>query len=177
MSVFITSDYHYGHKNICRATSVWPDKEKSTRDFASIHEMNQAMIDNTNKVVSSQDSLIMVGDIVMNKKKYWESLEEFLSQINCKNLWLILGNHDRSNSESIDKYKKYFSVVDSLVYFENFLITHVPVNNTPSNCRANLHGHIHSRPAKITSTSMDIGIDGHPEFRPYHIDEIKEKFK
>jgi calcineurin-like phosphoesterase family protein len=38
--LFFTSDTHYSHKNICRATTSWADSEDKTRDFKSLEHMN-----------------------------------------------------------------------------------------------------------------------------------------
>lgn len=35
--VFITSDTHYGHANICRGVSTWDDKTKC-RDFDTVEK-------------------------------------------------------------------------------------------------------------------------------------------
>ena len=39
-----------------------------------------------------------------------------------------------------------------------------------------LHGHTHKRPEKRLGVgrTMDVGLDGHPEFRPYGLGEIME---
>ena len=46
--VFVTSDTHYGHKNICRGVTAWrlPDGSipiDQTRDFNTIEQMNELM--------------------------------------------------------------------------------------------------------------------------------------
>jgi hypothetical protein len=49
-NVWIFSDPHYNHKNICRGTTNWrmPDgsiPEKQTRDFRDLERMNAAIVD------------------------------------------------------------------------------------------------------------------------------------
>ena len=65
--VFVTSDTHYGHKNICRGVTAWrlPDGSipiDQTRDFETMDEMNDAIINNINSVVGQDDVLIHLGD-------------------------------------------------------------------------------------------------------------------
>jgi len=48
--VWITSDLHFGHKNIVRGTTNWRTQDgevpvDSTRDFQTIEQMNERLID------------------------------------------------------------------------------------------------------------------------------------
>lgn len=96
--IFFTSDTHYGHANICRGVSKWPDTH-STRDFGTLEEMNQTIVDSINKYVGEDDTLYHLGDWSFGGiNNIWE----FRRQLNCKNIHLILGNHD----EHIAKNKK-----------------------------------------------------------------------
>jgi calcineurin-like phosphoesterase family protein len=60
------------------------------------------------------------------------------------------------------------------------ILNHLPLNNWGEYTRKSFHlyGHVHSRPENRfrsgTGRSMDVGIDGHPEFRPYEWNEIRE---
>ena len=94
--VFVTSDTHYSHKNICKGTSTW---ESGYRDFNTLEEMNQTIVNNINKMVKEDDCLIHLGDWSFGGvDKIWE----FRKQINCKNIYLAWGNHCshiRSNKE------------------------------------------------------------------------------
>ena len=42
---------HYNHKNICKGTTEWGDAELSCRDFQTIEEMNDAIVNSINKYV------------------------------------------------------------------------------------------------------------------------------
>ena len=68
--VFITSDTHYGHKNICRGVTDWrlPDggiPMDQTRDFDTIEKMNEKIIRNINSVVGEDDVLNPLGRLVI----------------------------------------------------------------------------------------------------------------
>ncbi len=65
--VWITSDTHYSHTNICRGVTNWRMSDGSipitqTRDFDTIEKMNSRIVDNINEVVGQDDVLIHLGD-------------------------------------------------------------------------------------------------------------------
>lgn len=100
--VFFVSDTHYDHKNICRGTTTWDLKEhgghNSVRDFDTLVQMNDTIVNDINAVVGQDDWLIHCGDWSFNGV---ENIWKFRSRINCKNIILVLGNHD----ERIDANK------------------------------------------------------------------------
>ena len=54
--IWITSDTHYGHKNICRGVTDWRMPNGSipinqTRDFKTLDKMNDTIVKNINDVV------------------------------------------------------------------------------------------------------------------------------
>ena len=54
--VYITSDTHYGHKNIVRGVTNWRTQDgeipiDSVRDFETIEQMNERLIDGINNMV------------------------------------------------------------------------------------------------------------------------------
>ena len=59
--VWITSDTHYSHKNICRGVTNWRTKDgkipiESTRDFNTIEDMNSVIVDNINSKIGPDDT-------------------------------------------------------------------------------------------------------------------------
>jgi calcineurin-like phosphoesterase family protein len=60
--LFFTSDTHYSHSNICRATTRWSDADNLTRDFKSLNHMNDTLVNNINEMVGEDDVLIHLGD-------------------------------------------------------------------------------------------------------------------
>ncbi len=89
-NTWIVSDLHCQHSNICSSTSTWKDT-KRCRQFDSIELMNQAIFNSINQNVGVGDHLVVVGDMFMGKRTLFK---EHLSRINCKNLYLVYGNHD-----------------------------------------------------------------------------------
>lgn len=90
-NIWFGSDHHYGHKNICRGVSRWPDKEISARDFETIEQMNYRIVRNINAVVMPNDIFYFLGDWSMGGI---ENIWNFRKQIYCQNIHFIAGNHD-----------------------------------------------------------------------------------
>lgn len=82
MATFYTSDQHVGHARIC---------ELAGRPFSSVEEMNDAIVERHNAVVSPDDTTYFLGDFAMGP------LEESLALVGRMNgrLLLVPGNHDR----------------------------------------------------------------------------------
>jgi calcineurin-like phosphoesterase family protein len=177
--VWVTSDCHYAHKNICRGITNWrlPNgdvPEKQTRPFETLDKMNASIVNNINEVVGQDDILINLGDWSFSG---FEMIEEFHNRLICKNIHLILGNHDHfidSNKDNIRKLFLSVSWFDQLNYMgETIELCHYPVSswNGLKKGRIMLHGHCHLPNEKKISNGrrMDVGMDGHPEFRPYNL--------
>jgi len=186
-NVYFTSDTHYGQRNICRGVSDW---KSGHRDFDTIDEMNSAIVDNINKIVKTDDILFHDGDWSFGG---FDKIKELRDRINCKNIYLFLGNHDHHILNNNENIRDLFTNVDTYCLvrisekperkggmFTNtdIVFCHYPIQSWQNKRRGviHLHGHCHTpHEHKIgMGRKMDIGIDGHPEFRPYSLDEIKE---
>ena len=171
--VFFTSDTHYNHGNIIKALSTWEDLETAREGFASIEEMNNLIVKNTNEVVGENDVLFHLGDVAFGK----DAIIDFRNRIKCKNLYVILGNHDKEIDRR-DNLKQMFSGVYRMcdVYVDDKLIVlcHYAMRTWKKSHRdsISLYGHSHGK-LKNTSKSMDVGIDTN-NFYPYSYDRIME---
>ena len=179
--VFITSDTHYGHKNICRGVTDWRTQDGevpvgSTRDFETIEQMNERLVNAINNVVGQDDTLIMLGDVSFGG---FENIGIFLDRLICKNIHLILGNHDthiENNRENIQS--RFLSVQHYLevnINDKNFVLCHYPLQswNGLNKGVIQLHGHVHL-PANRkfgNGKRLDVGVDGN-DMVPYSIDAI-----
>lgn len=95
-NLFFCSDPHFNHKNLCRGVSTWPKTNinyflKATRNFQTLEDMNNELVYRINRVVGPNDHLFCLGDWSFGGI---EQIYKFRKQINCKNIYLILGNHD-----------------------------------------------------------------------------------
>jgi calcineurin-like phosphoesterase family protein len=185
--VWITSDTHYGHTNICRGVTNWrlPNGDipvNQTRDFPTIEKMNAAIVNNINSLVGQDDILIHLGDWSFGG---FEKIEEFRNRIICQNIHLILGNHDHHIDRNRGDIRKLFLSVSWFEQFEYMGETieccHYPISswNNLRKGRVHLHGHCHlPHNQKISNgRRMDIGMDGNPEFEPYDLHEVIKMLK
>lgn len=62
---FFTSDTHFGHANIIRFCK---------RPFENVEEMNEALIENWNKVVSDDDTVFHLGDFAFGGSNVWKEI-------------------------------------------------------------------------------------------------------
>jgi calcineurin-like phosphoesterase family protein len=177
--VWIFSDPHFNHKNICRGTTNWrtPQGEvpiSQTRDFPTLEKMNAAIVNNINENVMQDDILICLGDWSFGG---YESIREFWDRIVCKNIHLILGNHDhhiennRGGSQGLFKSVSHYNTLK--IQEHTFRLMHYPISSWDGLNKGvmHLHGHCHL-PTSLRfgkGQRMDVGMDGHPEFRPYNV--------
>jgi len=109
--IWITSDTHYNHSNICSATTIWKkdeiaDDHLGVRKFDNLGHMNSEITNQINNNVGVDDTLFHLGDWSFGGI---DSTFEFRRRINCKNVHLILGNHDhhiRNNRFVPDEQQK-----------------------------------------------------------------------
>jgi calcineurin-like phosphoesterase family protein len=179
VNVWITSDTHYSHKNICRGVTAWRTKEgeipvSQTRDFATIEKMNSSIVNNINEVVGQDDMLIHLGDWSFGG---FEQIREFWDRIICKNIHLVLGNHDhhiennRDGSQGLFKSVSHYNTLEIGQF--KFRLMHYPISSWDGLGKGvmHLHGHCHlPNNLKLSKGQrMDVGMDGHTEFRPYNV--------
>jgi calcineurin-like phosphoesterase family protein len=179
VNVWITSDTHYSHKNICRGVTAWRTKEgeipvSQTRDFATIEKMNSTIVNNINEVVGQDDMLVHLGDWSFGG---FEQVREFWDRIICKNIHLVLGNHDhhiennRDGSQGLFKSVSHYNTLEIGQF--KFRLMHYPISSWDGLGKGvmHLHGHCHlPNNLKLSKGQrMDVGMDGHTEFRPYNV--------
>jgi calcineurin-like phosphoesterase family protein len=179
VDVWITSDSHFGHKNICRGVTSWrlPDgsiPENKTRPFKTIEQMNEAIIKGFNDNVGQDDILIHHGDWSFGG---YENIKLFWDRLICKNIYLFLGNHDHHIENNRGGCQGLFKkVVDYLEYSyrgHKFAGFHYPISSHNGLRKGviHTHGHVHFPVGKTLGKGkkIDCGLDGHPEFRPYNL--------
>ena len=143
--LFFTSDTHWGHFNISKYCH---------RPFNSRSEMDNALIDNWNKVVPPDGIVVHCGDFMLPHKEDVKEYEKILKKLNG-NILLCRGNHDRIPL-SIEPQGKLIAVVDiAMVYADKVKImaSHYPMLAYPADYQ--VFGHIHT-----LSNGICYGIDG-----------------
>lgn len=169
--VFFTSDPHFNHQNIAGPkVSSW---KSGYRNFETTHEMNKALIQNINNTVSEEDELYILGDFAFKG-----AIADFRHAIRCPVIHLVYGNHDRAIKRS-NELQGLFSSVQTEIEQDfagrSFYMHHYAHRIWPGSHRGIIHlyGHSHGKlEPKDWGLSMDVGVDTHPEFRPYSLDEV-----
>ena len=140
---WVISDTHFGHAKILGFKG---SDRKPIRSFTSVDEMDDFMIDSWNSVVSPEDKVYHLGDIIW-KHGSLDLIRELSGHIR-----LISGNHD------IFGAKQYLKAGIKAIYGmkviehedQNVVLTHCPVHDSvlqEPRFKCNIHGHIHNNPS------------------------------
>lgn len=174
-NIWITSDTHFCHDR----EFVW-----KARGFNSVQEMNEEIVRRWNEVVSKEDEVWHLGDVMLNNTD--EGMKYF-SQLNGT-IHLICGNHD--TAKRIEAYKTLPNVIfeghaAALKYKKlNFYLSHYPTMTASLEathlyeCVCNLYGHTH----QVTKFYNEIpfmfhcGMDSN-NCTPILLDNIIEEMK
>lgn len=160
---FFVADPHFGHGNIIKYCNrpflskddevladlvikgVVPASELQVSN-QSVQQMDQTILDSINAVVGLSDHLVIVGDFCFAKGgKIKETTRNYRDRINCKNVYLILGNHDnRQAAQEVFTavYENYTFKIDGHTIFAN----HYPSRswNKAGHGSWHVYGHVHN---------------------------------
>lgn len=165
-NIYLISDLHFNHDK----DFIW-----KARGYNSIEEMNDSLVRSFNEVVSENDIVYILGDLMMGKLDD----EKWLPQLNGE-IHYIIGNHDTTKRKeyyeslgficegyaTIIKYKKH-----------SFYLSHYPtlVQNSTDDRIHNIHGHTHSTNFREYNLSFNVAVDAIK--KPISIEEIYEIVK
>lgn len=166
--IWLTSDTHFGHSKIIEYTN---------RPFANVDEMNEALVNNWNKVVSPNDTVYHLGDVFFTKDG-----AKHLRRLNGKK-YLILGNHDDPDHEMIRDTFKEVRLWKSMKSV-GLLLTHVPIyagifdetdrtdNRRPKHIK-NVHGHLHE---KVVDDVRYINVSvEQTDYTPINLEKVRAR--
>lgn len=185
--VWISSDIHWGHTNICLGESKWVDKDKC-RNFENLTQMNITILEGINENVKETDLLVLLGDTLMGKKDY----NAFFDSLICKNIVILHGNHTHRknlNTTSHPSVKFVGDYVELIIGKQLVICSHYPMFhwNKQEEGSFMLRGHLHGDTSEIInqieaiSATMDVGIDVafklFGKYRPFNFLEIEEILK
>jgi calcineurin-like phosphoesterase family protein len=157
---FVISDLHLGHTNICKF--LRSDGITKVRPWDNTDVMNEAIIENWNRVVGPNDIVYNLGDVVINRRYL-----ELLSRLNGEQ-HLILGNHDIFHHSD---YAKYFYRICGSVKLDNYILSHYPVHVDSITHRRNIHGHLHDTDIP-DSRYFNVSVEN-INYTPVSLDELK----
>jgi len=190
---FFSSDFHGSHKGIIRGTSSWENKSRC-RNFDTVEEHDDTLVKNINDAVQADDTLYFLGDFAFGG---FDNIRKLREKINCQNIHVILGNHDHHIERNKNSIQDIFSSVqhykEITIEGQRIVLLHYAMRvwNLSHVGSWMLYGHSHGSLDDIApifppatwigdgfyiknSKSMDVGIDCHPEFRPYSFEELRE---
>lgn len=153
MTIWFTSDLHFGHKNILKYNPEY-------RPYSTVEEMTAGLIASWNATVSDTDTVYHLGDFCFRKKSYSDSI---ISQLRG-NIVFIRGNHDQFG----DPYKEI------KVNKQTICLFHYPMMswNKMHYGSWHLHGHCHGSLKHQTGKLLDVGWDAHGKLLSF--DNVKE---
>lgn len=171
--LYFTSDTHFSHKNVI---------QYSNRPFNSVEEMDETLIQNWNAVVKPSSTIWHLGDFCLGQQS---KILEILQRLNGHK-HLILGNHDKRIVSNPQEFMGV-GLFESVQYYKELdlkpltILFHYSARtwNKAHYGTHYLYGHSHgsSRP---WGKSVDVGVDAtaiSPEYRPYHLCEIRNYLK
>ena len=171
MAIFFTADTHFGHANIIK---------HCRRPFASVEEMDAALIGRVNAVVGADDWLYHLGDFSFRSG----DPGAYRARIRCKNLVLILGNHDPAFADGTARpeFASLFKAVHNLVKVnvqidgraQLIVLCHYAMRiwDRSHHGAWHLYGHSHgSLSDDPHSLSWDVGVDTNA-FSPLSVPQL-----
>ena len=155
--IFFTSDTHFNHSSIIRHCN---------RPFANIEQMNEALIENWNRVVGKNDKVFHLGDFSFGGTAQWNKI---LDQLNGK-IYLIIEVAFQMYLE-IEKQEIVLNHHPFLCYGGSY-------NNVWQ-----LFGHVHTREnntgldaprlSVLFSRQYDVGVDAN-NFTPISFKQVSD---
>lgn len=174
--VYFTSDLHFGHDKFFIVQA---------RGFETVEEMNAAIVERWNAKVAADDTVYVLGDLMLGNQDEGVRL---ISTLNGR-IKIIRGNHD--GDEKIEKILKLPNVesVEYATVFKygkaSFWLCHYPTVTTDFQDDKTWHkhliclfGHTHQNQPfyKGNPYIYNVGVDAH-NCTPISIEEIIEAIK
>jgi calcineurin-like phosphoesterase family protein len=167
MTIWFTSDLHFGHSNIIRYCN---------RPYATSDEMDEALIANWNARVKPHESIYIIGDVFFYKKNPQKCID-VMNSLNG-NKRLVYGNHDWMirNDPSIQACFKHILPDLTGETFQGIytVMCHYPLLtwNKAHHGTYMLHGHCHNTiPFDDRYRRLDVGVDAN-NYAPISWEEI-----
>ena len=173
--IWITSDLHFGHRNILKYCKGRIPRVKEwgrqhgidVTDKNIVDVMDMWLVDIWNSTVAKHDKVYILGDFSFKTRAENEKL---LDKLNGKK-YFILGNHDGNSDTLYEKFEYIRSISELKVGHKSgddtvcFELCHFPMKswNRMEHGTIQLHGHCHNNMSKTNFMSgelrVDIGLD------------------
>jgi len=205
-NVWFTADTHFGHKKIpfyAKRRFCLDERESATLDliwqnkniesgwspsWPSIARMDDYLIRRINENVGKNDVLWHLGDFCSGRKNEMESTaRKYRERINCENVFLVSGNHDRNEIQKV--FSGAYETHELKIGSKHVVLGHYAQafwNKSHSNSWM-LYGHAHGTAEEWLDAhmpgrlSMDVGVDNIfkvlGEYRPISFIELEAIFR
>lgn len=149
--------------------------------------MDDALVENWNKTVSKNDTVIHLGDFAFKQS---ESVKSILQRLNGE-IHILLGNHDNPRQIKFAPFASVREGIWDFSFYDNnrkekrsVFLCHYPMLswNGSFHGRPHLFGHVHSGPYKkffCQRNSYDVGVDNNkytPSLLTEVINNLESKF-
>lgn len=165
--IFFTSDTHFGHSNIIKYCK---------RPYSNAVAMDEALVENWNKVVPGDGLVYHLGDVAFLKPAHVASL---LYRLNGT-IVLIRGNHDSNQMLKVcaGRFEAVVDYVDTTFDKSHVTMMHFPLGSWHGQGRGswNLHGHSHGS-YQSKGKQQDVGVDalGYTPISFYELRALMDK--
>lgn len=165
MTTFFTSDTHFGHKNLITRHHLRP--------FASVEEMDEALIANWNARVGPDDDVWHLGDFCFRNAK---SPAHYLRRLNGHK-HLVWGNHDPDQLRAMPLWTSSQAYAEIFIGKQRVVLLHYAMRVWNQWRRGSIHlfGHSHGN-LDCTRRSLDVGTDCW-NYTPVTFEEILERLE
>jgi len=156
MKTWITSDLHFGHKNIM---SFCP--QTRARFNNDVAYMNNAMVEEWNYKVQPEDTVYILGDVAFMSGS---DAGRMIKRLNGTKI-LIEGNHDKKTLNDVtfrSAFKEIHKYLDIKYDGHKIVMFHYPISEWDQMHRGALHfhGHLHGGVSGLENyRAMDVGMD------------------
>ena len=156
MKTWVTSDLHFGHKNIM--TFCRQSRARFNLDLAY---MNEAMVKEWNDLIAPEDTVYILGDVAFLPAP---KATEYMRRLNGRKI-LVEGNHDRKLLQD-DDFRNEFAEVHKYLDINyngtKVVMFHYPIAEWDQMHRGavHLHGHLHGGVSGMEQyRCRDMGMD------------------
>ena len=141
--IFYTSDMHLGDERILRL---------SCRPFASVEEMDAALIRNWNQTVSEEDTVYILGDLAYN-----DEAAQKVRKLKGRKA-LLLGNHDAGLTlETLNCFERVDKIMTITDGGYSVCLCHYPLLSYENSIYGGYHlfGHLHNNEKDLAYAIME----------------------
>lgn len=154
---FFCADPHFGHRGMVmfvvggKPIRPWGitvgkvkfdelDPETQVDIIRRVEEMDEALVENWNRVVGPKDKVEVLGDVIIGRTQ-----RHTIGRLNGRKR-LRMGNHDIFVKHNNRDYAEYFEEITAYKVFDDLICSHIPLHpeSVKERWKANVHGHLHT---------------------------------